>query len=172
MSRGKAKKSAAKSATRPAPADAPKPERKVDRARLDVWLWRARFFKTRSLAAKSVEGGRVRVNGARVRKAGHPLKLSDVLTIVRGVGPSSAVDVVTVRAFGERRGPASEAAALFDAVGEAPPGPSSRSAVAGASTPPPPEDGATSFAADPIARRSTASELRPYGPLDPSKSAP
>ena len=104
---GKAGKTAAKASSRAAPTD------KADRARLDLWLWRARFFKTRSLAAATVEGGRVRVNGARVRKPGRPLKIGDALTIVRGVGAHAAIDVVTVRAFGARRGPPSEAAELY-----------------------------------------------------------
>ncbi len=51
--------------------------------RLDKWLWAARFFKTRSLAAKAVNGGRVHLNGARV-KAARAVKIGDDLFITRG----------------------------------------------------------------------------------------
>lgn len=82
----------------------------VERVRLDKWLWRARFFRTRTLAATAVSGGRVRVNGARMRKPGHALKPGDVLTISHG----GRASVVCVREAGLRRGPASEARALYE----------------------------------------------------------
>lgn len=79
------------------------------RERLDKWLWKARFFKTRALAAAAAKDGKIRVNGARVEKPGAAVKLGDVLTIARG----ARVTVVSVQAFGERRGPAEEAQGLY-----------------------------------------------------------
>ena len=80
------------------------------RLRLDKWLWHARFFKTRSLAARVVGEGRVRVNGERVEKPALGVRAGDVLTFPQG----RAVRVVAILALGERRGPAAEAAALYD----------------------------------------------------------
>ena len=80
------------------------------RIRLDKWLWHARFFKTRSLAARMVGEGRVRVNGERVEKPAAALREGDVLTFPQG----RTVRVVAVRALGTRRGPADEARALYD----------------------------------------------------------
>lgn len=78
--------------------------------RLDKWLWHARFFKTRSLAAKAVADGKVRVNGLRVVKPATPVAAGDGLTVVQG----RAVRVVRVRGTGTRRGPAEEARTLYD----------------------------------------------------------
>lgn len=79
------------------------------RLRLDKWLWHARFFKTRTLAAAQVSGGHVRVNGARAAKPAHAVRPGDVLTFVQ----ARRVRVVRIEALGERRGPASEAQALY-----------------------------------------------------------
>ena len=81
----------------------------ADRERLDKWLWRARFYKTRALAAEAVSAGRIRVNGARQTKPGAGLKLGDALTIAK----AGRVVVVIVEAFGTRRGPAAEAQTLY-----------------------------------------------------------
>lgn len=78
--------------------------------RLDRWLWHARFFKTRSLASRVCRAGKVRVNSARATKASANLTVGDVLTFPQG----NRIRVVRVRAIGERRGPASEAATLYD----------------------------------------------------------
>ncbi len=80
-----------------------------DKLRLDKWLWHARFFKTRSLAAKQVGAGRVRVNGARVTKPAHLVGAGDVLTFAR----AREVEVIRVEALGTRRGPAPEARTLY-----------------------------------------------------------
>ena len=79
------------------------------RLRLDKWLWFARFFKSRSLAAKQVGGGRVRVNGERVEKPAFTITPGDVLTFSQ----DRQVRVIRVEALGERRGPAPEAQALY-----------------------------------------------------------
>ena len=78
--------------------------------RADKWLWQARFFKTRSLAAGLVTGGHLRVNARRVSKAAHMVSPGDVLTFVQ----ARQVRVVRVLATGRRRGPAAEAQALYD----------------------------------------------------------
>jgi ribosome-associated heat shock protein Hsp15 len=79
------------------------------RVRLDKWLWAARFFKTRALAAEAVEGGKVQVNGDRPKRA-RPLQVGDELRI--RLGPYE--HIVTIRALSGRRGPAAAAAALYE----------------------------------------------------------
>jgi ribosome-associated heat shock protein Hsp15 len=78
--------------------------------RLDKWLWRARFFKTRTLAAKLCNGGHVRSGGNAISKAHHQVRIGDVLTFAQG----RYIRVVKVLAVGARRGPASEARALYE----------------------------------------------------------
>ena len=85
---------------------------KEDRIRIDKWLWHARFFRSRVLAQKAAESGIVRLNGARVVKSGLGLKCGDVLTVPQG----REVLAVRVVAFGNRRGPAAEARALYEIV--------------------------------------------------------
>jgi ribosome-associated heat shock protein Hsp15 len=76
--------------------------------RADVWLWAARFFKTRSLAKQAIEGGKVDVNGAGCKPA-KALHVGDRLQIGRG---EERLEVV-VLALSEKRGPASVAQALY-----------------------------------------------------------
>lgn len=78
--------------------------------RVDKWLWHARFFKTRSLAAKIVSGGKLRVNGQPISKPAYMLAAGDVLTFAQ----ADDVRVIKVLAMGERRGPAPEARLLYD----------------------------------------------------------
>ena len=77
--------------------------------RLDRWLWAARLFKTRGLAAEAVAGGRVRLNDARTKPA-KPIRVGDTVSIQR---PDLAT-VVVVRALAEQRRPAAEAALLYE----------------------------------------------------------
>lgn len=91
-----------------------------DALRADKWLWYARFFKTRSLAAKVCNAGKLRVSGDLVSKAHHKIKPGDVLTFPQG----RHVRVVRVRALATRRGPAAEAQALYDDL--KPPSPEAR----------------------------------------------
>ena len=80
-----------------------------EKLRLDKWLWQARFFKTRSLAAREVGAGHVRVNGNKADKPARQVGAGDVLTFAQG----RRVRVVRIEALGSRRGPASEAQALY-----------------------------------------------------------
>ncbi|HKK97895.1 MAG TPA: RNA-binding S4 domain-containing protein [Marivita sp.] len=82
----------------------------AQKLRVDKWLWHARFFKTRSLAAKVVSGGKLRVNGQPVSKPAYAISIEDVLTFPQ----AKDVRVIKVLALGERRGPAPEAQALYD----------------------------------------------------------
>jgi ribosome-associated heat shock protein Hsp15 len=78
------------------------------RVRIDKWLWAARFYKTRSLAAQAVEGGKVRVNAERV-KAAKALRVGDAVALQLG-----AYDwLVVVAALSDRRGPAEAAQQLY-----------------------------------------------------------
>ena len=87
-----------------------------DAARADVWLWRARFFKTRSLAAKFVEEGRVRLTRGgqetRLDKPARTVKVGDQMVFALG----GRLIAVTVEALGERRGPAMEARGLYSPI--------------------------------------------------------
>ncbi len=84
------------------------PSGEAERVRVDKWLWAARFYKTRALSAEAVEGGKVQVNGARVKPA-RPLKAGDAL-VVRNGAFAWEVEVV---GLSDRRGPAPEAAKLY-----------------------------------------------------------
>ena len=78
--------------------------------RADKWLWYARFFKTRSLAAKTCNAGKLRVSGTLVSKAHHKVQPGDVLTFAQG----RHVRVIKVVSLAARRGPAAEAQALYE----------------------------------------------------------
>lgn len=77
--------------------------------RLDKWLWAARFFKTRTLATDAITGGKVQLNGSRV-KASREVKLDDRLEISN----SEVRWEVSVRALSDKRGPAPEARLLYE----------------------------------------------------------
>ena len=80
----------------------------AEAVRLDKWLWAARFFKTRGLAATAIAGGRVQVNGARAKHA-KTVRPGDVVRV--RLGPYE--HLVTVLAASGHRGPAAEAARLY-----------------------------------------------------------
>ncbi len=84
-------------------------DNKNEKTRLDKWLWAARFFKTRSLAAKAVSGGHVRLNGNRIKPARAVLG-GDTLYIRRG----ELEFTVLVLAVSSRRGPAVIARTLYE----------------------------------------------------------
>ena len=87
----------------------------AEAVRIDVWLWRARFFKTRALACRMVEDGRVRLTRAnsaetvRLDKGSRTIRPGDALVFAIG----GRVHAVRVLATGERRGPAPEARELY-----------------------------------------------------------
>ena len=85
-------------------------EETVSRQRLDKWLFFSRTVKTRSLAAKLVEGSKVRVNRLKIDKPGYSIKVGDVLTIRL----ERSVVVYKVAGLGERRGPVAEARLLYE----------------------------------------------------------
>jgi ribosome-associated heat shock protein Hsp15 len=88
--------------------------------RVDKFLWFARFFKSRTLAAAMVTNGRVRINGERCEKPSTLVKIGDVLTFPAG----ARVRVIKVLAGGERRGPAPEAQTLYEDL--TPPAPAAK----------------------------------------------
>jgi ribosomal 50S subunit-recycling heat shock protein len=89
--------------------------------RADVWLWRARFCKTRSLAARLVDGGKVRLARAgqetRLDKAARTVKVGDGLVFAI----AGRLHAVKVEALGVRRGPPAEARELYSPLDEAGP---------------------------------------------------
>ena len=84
-------------------------EAAVQDVRLDRWLWAARFFKTRSLAKQAVEGGKVHLDGKRVKPA-KTVQIGQTLEIRRG----SVAQEVVVCALSEQRGPAKIAQTLYE----------------------------------------------------------
>jgi ribosome-associated heat shock protein Hsp15 len=78
--------------------------------RLDKWLWYARFFKTRALATRAIAGGRFRLDGEVMSKPHRAAQPGQVLTFMTG----ERVRVIRIVALGSRRGPATEAATLYD----------------------------------------------------------
>ena len=81
-----------------------------DTLRLDKWFWYARFIKSRSLATKLCNSGKVRVNGNLIKKAHQSVTPGEVLTF--SVGPN--IRVIKIIKLGNRRGPAKEAQALYE----------------------------------------------------------
>ena len=79
-----------------------------EKLRIDKWLWAARFFKTRALAADAVETGKVQLGGERVKPA-KPLAAGDTLSI--RLGPY--LHVIEVLGLSNKRGPAPEAQKLY-----------------------------------------------------------
>ncbi|MGA0333666.1 MAG: RNA-binding S4 domain-containing protein [Kiritimatiellia bacterium] len=77
--------------------------------RLDKWLWAARFYKTRPLAQKAIEGGKVKVDGARA-KSGKQIQCGQTVEVRAGLDQY----VVTVRILSEKRGPATVARTLYE----------------------------------------------------------
>ena len=91
----------------------------ADSVRIDVWLWRARFLKTRPLACAFVERGAVRLTRGgqetRLDKPSRTVRPGDQLTFAL----AGRVSTIRVEALGERRGPASEAQELYTRLDDA-----------------------------------------------------
>jgi ribosome-associated heat shock protein Hsp15 len=81
----------------------------ADRVRLDKWLWAARFYKTRGLAVEAIDGGKVQIAGDRVKRA-RMIRVGESLRIRQG----PYEHIIVVKALSERRGPAPEAAKLYE----------------------------------------------------------
>ena len=82
----------------------------TETVRVDKWLWYARFFKSRSLATRLVQARKVRINSVITKKASATVKIEDVLTFPQGRN----IRVVRIQELGHRRGPATEARALYE----------------------------------------------------------
>ena len=82
----------------------------TEKIRLDTWLWYARFYKSRSLSSKAILSGKVRVNSIKIIKPASKVKINDVLTI----NHINTVRIIQIQSIGARRGPASEAQALYN----------------------------------------------------------
>lgn len=85
----------------------------MDPVRIDKWLWAARFYKTRSLATDAVVGGRIHLNGARV-KPSKVIRPGDTIEVRIG----QLEWTVAVRSVSDKRGPASVAKTLYDETAE------------------------------------------------------
>ena len=83
-----------------------------DSLRVDKYLWFARFFKTRSLATKRANGGRIRINGNKIKKSSDTVRIGDILTFAQG----NEIRVIRVLDLGTRRGPAQEAQSLYEDI--------------------------------------------------------
>jgi ribosome-associated heat shock protein Hsp15 len=81
--------------------------------RIDKWLWAARFYKTRSLAADAITSGKVELNGERTKPA-KAVKIADSVRIRSGIFEH----VVVVKALSDKRGPASVAQTLYEETAE------------------------------------------------------
>ena len=80
----------------------------MERLRIDKWLWAARFFKTRSIAKTAIEGGKVHIDGQRV-KVSREIGIGDIVVVKQGWDEKE----IKVMALSDRRGPASEAQQLY-----------------------------------------------------------
>lgn len=81
----------------------------VTEVRADIWLWAARFFKTRSLAKQALAGGKVQIGGQAIKPA-RMLRIGDALSVTR----ANELYEITVRGLSEQRGPAPVAQALYE----------------------------------------------------------
>lgn len=106
-------------------------KRQPEKLRVDKWLWRARFFKTRGLAAALAGSGRLRINSEHVAKPAQTVRPGDVLTFPQ----NDRIRVIRIEQFGHRRGPAPEARALYTDLDE--PAPGLESGAEPATKPPP-----------------------------------
>ena len=86
----------------------------TEKIRLDIWLWYARFYKSRSLSSKAILSGKLRVNSIKIIKPASKVKINDVLTI----NHVNTVRIIQIQSIGARRGPASEAQALYKDLSE------------------------------------------------------
>lgn len=90
----------------------PKPvdNQPAENQRVDIWLWHARFFKTRTLSSRICRAGKVRINGQKFTRAKSPITVGDVLTFPQ----PSIIRIIKVASLSHRRGPAPEAQTLYE----------------------------------------------------------
>ena len=85
----------------------------LERLRIDKWLWAARFYKTRSLASEAIKGGKIHHQGCRA-KPSKELQVGDELVVKQGYVEKTVI----VQALSDKRGPASQAAMLYQETTE------------------------------------------------------
>lgn len=88
-------------------------EQSLDKVRADKWLWAARFFRTRTLAKEAIEGGKVHMNGQKI-KTSKELRIGDTLSIRQGNVSVQEQKTIIIKALSENRGNATAAATLYD----------------------------------------------------------
>lgn len=89
----------------------------LTRVRADKWLWAARFFKTRTLAKEAIEGGKVQMNGQKI-KVSKELAVGDTLSIRQGHATKMEEKIVIIKALSENRGNATIAQTLYEETAE------------------------------------------------------
>lgn len=87
------------------------------KVRADKWLWAARFFRTRTLAKEAIEGGKVHMNGQKI-KTSKELQIGDTLTIRQGHATAQEQKTIVIKALSENRGNATIAQTLYDETDE------------------------------------------------------
>ncbi|MEQ8656944.1 MAG: RNA-binding S4 domain-containing protein [Hyphomicrobiales bacterium] len=112
-------------------------ESNADKLRLDRWLFFSRLVKSRSLAAKMIENGQVRVNGEKTHQAKRAVGPGDVLTVALPHPGADAVKIIKLVACGTRRGPAAEAQTLYEDLTPPPPPKEDRDLIASRRAPSP-----------------------------------
>lgn len=88
-------------------------EQSLDKVRADKWLWAARFFRTRTLAKEAIEGGKIHMNGQKI-KTSKELRIGDTLSIRQGNASVQEQKTIIIKALSENRGNATAAATLYD----------------------------------------------------------
>lgn len=89
----------------------------LNKVRADKWLWAARFFRTRTLAKEAIEGGKVHMNGQKI-KTSKELQVGDTLTIRQGHASIQEQKIIIIKALSDNRGNATTAQTLYDETDE------------------------------------------------------
>ncbi|AKG18509.1 tRNA synthetase RNA-binding protein [Moraxella bovoculi] len=89
----------------------------LNKVRADKWLWAARFFRTRTLAKEAIEGGKVHMNGQKI-KTSKELQVGDTLTIRQGHASVQEQKTIIIKALSDNRGSATIAQTLYDETDE------------------------------------------------------
>jgi heat shock protein 15 len=89
----------------------------LNKVRADKWLWAARFFRTRTLAKEAIEGGKVHMNGQKIRTS-KELHVGDILTIRQGHASVQEQKTIIIKALSDNRGNAAKAQMLYTETDE------------------------------------------------------